>query len=85
MDQLREQYRKTPEVTLLQQMAELKGQLADSERRIETIKAEKSQVLLEKEKFRANVHKLVRDLYVVQQFLKKLSSRQTICQTIESM
>lgn len=59
MDQLREQHRKTPEVTLLQQVAELKGNLADSERRIEAIKAEKTLVLQEKEQFRSNVHKLV--------------------------
>jgi hypothetical protein len=60
MDQLREQHRKTPEVTLMHQMAELKGQLADSQRRIEAIKAEKNKVTAEKEQFRSNVHKLVR-------------------------
>mmetsp|Transcript_11714 Transcript_11714/g.25280 ORF Transcript_11714/g.25280 Transcript_11714/m.25280 type:complete len:199 (+) Transcript_11714:969-1565(+) len=62
MDQLREQYRKTPEVTLMHQVAELKGQLADCERRAEAIEAEKSQVTAEKEQFRSNVHKLARAL-----------------------
>ena len=60
MDQLREQLRSTPEFTLLHQLAELKGQLADSERRIEVLKAEKNQVRTEKEQFRSSVHKLVR-------------------------
>ena len=59
MDQLREQHRATPEVALLHQVAELKGLLADSERRIETMKGEKNTILAEKEQFRANVHKLV--------------------------
>mmetsp|Transcript_11170 Transcript_11170/g.20451 ORF Transcript_11170/g.20451 Transcript_11170/m.20451 type:complete len:232 (-) Transcript_11170:39-734(-) len=62
MDQLREQHRKTPEVILMHQMAELKGHLADSERRIEAMKAEKNQVTAEKERFRSNVHKLARAL-----------------------
>lgn len=62
MDQLRENHRKTPEVTLLQQVAELKGQLADSERRLESMKSEKTDAILEKEQFRANVHKLARAL-----------------------
>lgn len=60
MDQLREHHRKTPEVTLMHQVAELKGQLADSERRMEAINAEKNHVTAEKERFRADVHKLVR-------------------------
>ena len=59
MDQLREQHRATPEVALLHQVAVLKGLLADSERRIETMKGEKNTILAEKEQFRANVHKLV--------------------------
>ena len=59
MDQLREQHRATPEVALLHQVAELKGLLADSERRIESMKGEKNTILAEKEQFRANVHKLV--------------------------
>jgi len=46
----------------VQQIAELKGQLADCERRIEAVKAEKSQILQDKEKFRVNVKKLVRPL-----------------------
>ncbi|KAL3762770.1 hypothetical protein ACHAW5_000206 [Stephanodiscus triporus] len=62
MDQLREQHRATPEFTLLHQLAELKGQLADSERRIEVLKAEKNQVSTEKEQFRSSVHKLARAL-----------------------
>jgi len=59
MDQLREQHRATPEVALLHQVAELKGTLADSERRIEALKGEKNTIVAEKEQFRANVHKLV--------------------------
>ena len=62
MDELREKHRKTPEAALLQQLAEIKGQLADSERRIEAVKAEKNQVLQDKEKFRINVKKLVSPL-----------------------
>jgi hypothetical protein len=62
MDRLREQHRATPEYTLLHKLAELTGQLADSERRIEILKAEKNQVNSEKEQFRSNVHKLVRCL-----------------------
>mmetsp|Transcript_24358 Transcript_24358/g.50585 ORF Transcript_24358/g.50585 Transcript_24358/m.50585 type:complete len:620 (+) Transcript_24358:193-2052(+) len=62
MDQLREFYRKTPEVTLMGQVAELKGQLADSERRIESLKAEKAEIHLAKEQFRSNVHRLARAL-----------------------
>jgi hypothetical protein len=59
MDRLREQHRATPEYTLLHKLAELTGQLAESERRIEILKAEKNQVNSEKEQFRSNVHKLV--------------------------
>ena len=62
MDDLREKHRKTPEAALLQKLAEIKGQLADSERRIEAVKAEKNQVLQDKEKFRINVKKLVSPL-----------------------
>jgi hypothetical protein len=58
IDQLREQHRATPEVALLYQVAELKGLLADKERRIEALKGEKNTVIAEKEQFRANVHKL---------------------------
>ena len=59
IDEIRAKHRNTPEVALLQQMAEVKGQLADSQRRIETIKAEKAEIVLEKEQFRASVNKLV--------------------------
>lgn len=59
LEQMRERHRSTPEVSLLHQVAELKGQLADSERRIEAINAEKNQVTADKERFRSNVHKLV--------------------------
>ena len=69
MDQLREQHRATPEVALLHQVAELKGLLADSERRIETMKGEKNTILAEKEQFRANVHKLVSFITTCQAFL----------------
>lgn len=62
LDQLREFYRKTPEVTLMGQVAELKGQLAVSERRIESLKAEKAEIHLAKEQFRSNVHRLARAL-----------------------
>ena len=59
MDELREKHRKTPEALLVQQIAEIKGQLAESERRIEAVKAEKNQILQDKEKFRINVKQLV--------------------------
>ena len=59
MDELREKHRKTPEAVLMQQLAEIKGQLAESERRVEAMKAEKNQILQDKEKFRVNIKKLV--------------------------
>lgn len=59
IDDIRAKHRSTPEVALLQQLAEIKGKLADSERRIESIKAEKAEIVLEKEQFRASVNKLV--------------------------
>ena len=59
IDEIRAKHRNTPEVALLQQMAEVKGQLTESLRRIETIKAEKAEIVLEKEQFRASVNKLV--------------------------
>ena len=59
IDDIRAKHRNTPEVALLQQMAEVKGQLAESLKRIETIKAEKAEIVLEKEQFRASVNKLV--------------------------
>ena len=62
MDELREKHRKTPEALLVQQIAEIKGQLAESERRIEAVKAEKNQILQDKEKFRINVKQLVSPL-----------------------
>lgn len=62
MDELREKQRKTPEALLLQQLAETKGQLADSERRVEAMKAEKNQIVQDKEKFRINVKQLVSPL-----------------------
>ena len=62
MDELREKHRKTPEALLVQQIAEIKVQLAESERRIEAVKAEKNQILQEKEKFRINVKQLVSPL-----------------------
>lgn len=64
MDELREKHRKTPEAALVQQLAEMKGDLADGERRFEAVKAEKNQILLDKEKFRTNVRKLVSSLFV---------------------
>lgn len=62
IDKLREQQRSSPEFSLLRQLAELKGQLVDSERRIETLKAEKNQISIEKEHFRSNVHKMAKAL-----------------------
>ena len=62
IDEIKTKHRNTPEVTLMQQLAEVKGQLAESERRIETIKAEKADLVLEKEQFRASVNKLVRSI-----------------------
>ena len=63
IDEIRAKHRNTPEVVLMQQLAEVKGQLADSERRIETIKAEKAEIILEKEQFRASVNKLVSSIH----------------------
>ncbi len=65
MDELREKHRKTPEAVLMQQLAEIKGQLADSERRVEAVKAEKNQILQDKERFRINVKKLVSPLKLI--------------------
>ncbi|KAL3786510.1 hypothetical protein HJC23_010676 [Cyclotella cryptica] len=62
IDEIREKHRKTPEVTLLQQLAQVKGQLADTERRIEMMKSEKVEILLEKEQFRASVNRLAKAL-----------------------
>ena len=62
IDEIKTKHRNTPEVTLMQQLAEVKGQLAESERRVETIKAEKADLVLEKEQFRASVNKLVRTI-----------------------
>lgn len=59
MDALRVQHRNTPEAALTQQVAELKGQLADRERKIEVLKAERGHIIAEKEQFRMNVRKLV--------------------------
>ncbi|KAL7527650.1 hypothetical protein ACHAXR_002059, partial [Thalassiosira sp. AJA248-18] len=73
MDQLREQHRKTPEVTLLHELAGLKGQLADSQRRMEAMKAEKEQ-------FRSNVHKLAKALRQERQ--KARSSRESSNQQV---
>ncbi len=73
MDKLRQQHRASPEVSLLHQLAELKGHLADSERRLEGMKAEKNQVMADKERFRGNVHKLVSALNVNVVCLKDVS------------
>jgi hypothetical protein len=65
MDALRVQHRNTPEAALTQQVAELKGQLADRERKIEVLKAERGQIIAEKEQFRINVRKLVSPFDVI--------------------
>lgn len=65
IDQIRIKHRSTPEVALMQQLAEVKGQLADSERRIERIKSEKAEIVLQKEQFRASVNKLVSQTILV--------------------
>lgn len=65
MDALRVQHRNTPEAALMQQVAELKGQLADRERKIEVLKAERGQIIAEKEQFRINVRKLVSPFDVI--------------------
>ncbi|KAL7545676.1 hypothetical protein ACHAWF_009025 [Thalassiosira exigua] len=75
MDHLREEQRKTPEVTLMHQVAELKGQLAENERRLESERAEKNKVFAEKERFRSDVHKLARALR--QEREKALAKRQS--------
>ena len=62
MDKLREAPSYEAEVSLMRQLAELEGQLADTERRVEAIRAEKNLVTTEKEQFRQNVHKLARAL-----------------------
>ena len=62
MKELREQHKATPEVTLMHENAQLQGQLAESERRIDALKSEKNLVTSEKEQFRKNVHKLAKAL-----------------------
>ena len=71
MDKLRETPSYEAEVSLMRQLAELKGQLADSERRMEAIRAEKNLVTTEKEQFRHNVHKLARALRQEREKAKK--------------
>ena len=70
MKELREQHKAKPEVTLMHEIAQLKGQLAESERRIEALKSEKNLVTSEKEQFRKNVHKLAKALRKEREKLK---------------
>jgi hypothetical protein len=58
----RTQQRKTPESALLQELATMKGRLADSDNRVNKERAERNQALLEKEQFRAHIHRLARAL-----------------------
>ena len=58
----RQQQRKSPESVLLQELATLKGKLSDSESRINKERAERNAALLEKEQFRAHIHRLARAL-----------------------
>lgn len=58
VDELREQIRKAPDVSMIHEIADLKAQLAVSERRIEAVKMEHNSTVAEKEQFRSNVHKL---------------------------
>ena len=58
IDQIRVKHRSTPEVALIQELAKVKGQLAESDRQIERIKSEKAEIALQKEQFRASVNKL---------------------------
>mmetsp|Transcript_14320 Transcript_14320/g.41984 ORF Transcript_14320/g.41984 Transcript_14320/m.41984 type:complete len:110 (+) Transcript_14320:868-1197(+) len=64
-EQYRRYQRQSPEAALHQEIATLKGMLADSERKIQTERTEKNQAFLEKERFRASIHKLVRDKIVL--------------------
>ena len=61
-EKFRMKQRQSPEALLLQEIAELKGRLAESGSRYHRSVAENNQALLEKEQFRANVQKLVRSL-----------------------
>ena len=74
MDALRVQHRNTPEAALTQQVAELKGQLADRERKIEVLKAERGQIIAEKEQFRINVRKLVSPFVISLDYMTIYSS-----------
>ena len=49
IDELRREHRRTPEAELMQQLMMTKGELADCERRLESMKVERNQVLQEKE------------------------------------
>ena len=51
--------RETPEAALQQEIATLKGQLAENESRFARDHSEKSRALLEKERYMSNAHKLV--------------------------
>jgi len=83
IDSLRQEHRDTPEFTLRHQLAEAKGELADKERRIESIKAELSLVTNEKEQFRKNVHKLAKALrHEREKATKRLKDDQQINQQV---
>ena len=59
MEQFRRKMRESPEMALMQEIAQLKGQLAESESRVQRERAERKQALLEKEQHKARVHRLV--------------------------
>ena len=58
----RQQQRKNPESVLLQEIVTLKAQMSDSAAKINGMKAERNAALLEKEQFRAHIHRLARAL-----------------------
>jgi len=60
MEQLRRKMRESPEMALMQEIAQLKGQLAESESRIQHARADCTKAQLEKEQHKAQVHRLVR-------------------------
>ena len=52
--------RESPEMALMEEIAQLKGQLAASESREELERAHYKQALLEKEQYQVQLHRLVR-------------------------
>ena len=61
-EHFRSAQRRTPEAALLQQIAKLKGEMSLQEAKISEARAEKNQAMLEKEQYKAHIHRLARAL-----------------------